>query len=197
MKLDLFFAGVGGQGVMLVSDIFCEAAIAEGFDVSKAEIHGVAQRGGSINVFVRIGDKVLSPLFEEGTADIIIGFELLETARALPMLKSDGTIVFNDRYIPPVYFSKGSPENLKPETLIKLIHEKTSKAFEVDAQQIANKLGNPMVANFALLGAVSALDEISVQEAAFKKAITNRIGKKWLNLNLQAFKIGHDIMSMA
>ena len=84
MKLDLVFTGVGGQGIVVLSDIFCEAALSDGFDVAKAEIHGMAQRGGSISAHVRIGDRVLSPLIEHGKADVIIGFEVLETARQGP-----------------------------------------------------------------------------------------------------------------
>lgn len=192
MKLDLFFSGVGGQGVMVISDIICEAALLEGFDATKAEVHGVAQRGGSTNVFVRIGDKVVSPLFERGTADIVVGFETLETARALPMLKPNGTIVFNNRHIPLTCPSETSTKTFTTETLVKLIHEKTPRAYEVDGQGVANKLGNPLVANIVLLGAVSALTEIPMKKATYRKVIANRLGKKWLDLNLQAFELGHD-----
>jgi indolepyruvate ferredoxin oxidoreductase beta subunit len=89
MKLDVVFSGVGGQGVVVLSDIYCEAAMLEGFDVAKAEIHGMAQRGGSIVAYTRIGEKVESPLIETGKADVIVGFEILETARS-PMLKPAG-----------------------------------------------------------------------------------------------------------
>src|SRR5665647_3416976 len=101
MKLDIVFSGVGGQGVVVLSDIYCEAAILEGFDVAKAEIHGMAQRGGSIVAYARIGSKVESPLIETGKADVVVGFEILETARALPMLKNNGTVIVNIKYIPP------------------------------------------------------------------------------------------------
>ena len=101
MKLDIVFSGVGGQGVVVLSDIYCEAAMLDGFDVAKAEIHGMAQRGGSIVAYTRIGDKVECPLIETGKADAIIGFEVLETARALPMMKKNGTVVVNMKYIQP------------------------------------------------------------------------------------------------
>src|SRR3972149_1000989 len=100
-NLDIVFSGVGGQGVVVLSDIYCEAAMLDDFDVAKAEIHGMAQRGGSIVAYTRIGDKVESPLIERGKADIIVGFEILEAARALPMLKAGGTVVMNMKYIPP------------------------------------------------------------------------------------------------
>ncbi len=101
MNLDIVFSGVGGQGVVVLSDIYCEAAMLDGFDVAKAEIHGMAQRGGSIVAYTRIGSKVESPLIETGKADAIVGFEILETARALPMLKKNGTVIVNMKYIPP------------------------------------------------------------------------------------------------
>src|SRR4030065_659060 len=100
MNLDIVFSGVGGQGVVVLSDIYCEAAMLEGFDVAKAEIHGMAQRGGSIVAFARIGTKVESPLIETGKADAVVGFEILETARALPMLKKNGSGILNIKDIP-------------------------------------------------------------------------------------------------
>ena len=107
MKLDMVFQGVGGQGVVVLSDIFCEAAMLDGFDVAKAEIHGMAQRGGSIVAYARIGDKVESPLIETGKADAIVGFEILETARSLPMLKPNGTVIVNTKIYSAKQFRKG------------------------------------------------------------------------------------------
>src|SRR5512139_4034499 len=101
MNLNVVFSGVGGQGVVVLSDIFCEAAMLDGFDVAKAEIHGMAQRGGSIVAYTRIGDKVESPLIETGKAEIIVGFEILETARSLPMLKQRGNVIVNMKLIQP------------------------------------------------------------------------------------------------
>ena len=101
MKLDIVFAGVGGQGIVVASDIFCEAAMMDGWDVAKAEVHGMAQRGGSIVAHVRVGDKVQAPIIEKGKADMILGFELLETARTLPMLGEIGKILVNTKYISP------------------------------------------------------------------------------------------------
>ena len=93
MVTNIVFSGVGGQGIVVASDIFCEAALLDGLDVAKAEVHGMAQRGGSIVAHVRVGEKVHAPLIETGTADVILGFELLEAARVLPMLNKDGTVI--------------------------------------------------------------------------------------------------------
>lgn len=139
MKLDIVFTGVGGQGVVVLSDIFCEAALLEGFDVAKAEIHGMAQRGGSISAFVRLGDKVISPLIEHGKSDILMGFEILETTRALPMLRPHGTVVFNKKYIPPASILRARNKPLQPNELIALIKEKAKNVYEVDGSNIAKK----------------------------------------------------------
>jgi indolepyruvate ferredoxin oxidoreductase, beta subunit len=191
MKLDLIFTGVGGQGVVVLSDIFCEAALLDGFDVAKAEIHGMAQRGGSISAHVRIGDKVLSPLIERGGSDIIVGFEVLETARALPILKPKGSVVVNTKYIPPNSL-QGSGKKLTSESLLKLIRGRAGTVFEVDGLGIAGKLGNLLVVNTILLGAVSALPDVPVKQESFERAISGRLKEKYINLNLQAFKLGRE-----
>jgi indolepyruvate ferredoxin oxidoreductase beta subunit len=192
MKLDLIFTGVGGQGVVVLSDIFCEAALLEGFDVAKAEIHGMAQRGGSISAHVRIGEKVLSPLIEKGTSDIIVGFEVLETARVLPMLKPKGTVVVNTKYISPNSSIAASAKPLTSEALLALIREKALNVHEVDGIALASKLGNLMVVNTILLGAVSALPEIQVKQEFFQQAISSRLKEKYVKLNLQAFQLGRE-----
>lgn len=190
MKLDLIFTGVGGQGVVVLSDIFCEAALLDGFDVAKAEIHGMAQRGGSISAHVRLGDKVLSPLIERGKSDVIVGFEVLETARVLPMLKPNGTVIVNIKYIPPTSSLQVSEKPLKLEHLITLIRDKALRVYEVDGAGIAGRLGNQLVVNTILLGAVSALAEVPIKQESFKQAIASRLKEKFINLNLQAFQMG-------
>ncbi len=188
MKLDLVFSGVGGQGVVVLSDVFCEAAMLDGFDVAKAEVHGMAQRGGSIVAYARIGDKVESPLIETGKADIIVGFEILETARALPMLKVNGSVVVNMKYIPPTGMQSGS--KLKSDDLIKIIKHKTERVHVIDGIGIAEKLGNTLVVNTVLLGALSALREIPVRKESFEQAISMRLKEKYISLNLKAFNLG-------
>jgi indolepyruvate ferredoxin oxidoreductase beta subunit len=191
MKLDLVFTGVGGQGVVVLSDIYCEAALLDGFDVAKAEIHGMAQRGGSIVAYARIGDKVESPLIEHGKADAIVGFEILETARALPMLKEKGSVVVNMKYIQP----NCMPQDVKPkrsEELMAIIESKALKVHKVDGVGIAEKLGNPLVVNTVLLGALSALPEIPVKQESFKQAISSRLKEKYVILNIKAFNLGRE-----
>lgn len=188
MKLDMVFSGVGGQGIVVLSDVYCEAAMLDGFDVAKAEIHGMAQRGGSIVAYTRIGDKVETPLIETGAADAIVGFEILETARALPMLKKNGTVVVNTKYIQPNSVLSGvKPKRV--EELMALLKAK-AKVHEVDGIGIAERLGNTLVVNTVLLGALSALPEIPIKRESFEQAMASRLKVKYLKLNLQAFELG-------
>lgn len=190
MKLDIVFSGVGGQGVVVLSDIFCEAAMLDGFDVAKAEIHGMAQRGGSIVAFARIGDKVEAPLIETGKADVLVGFEVLETARALPMLKKEGNVIVNMKYIQPNCTVPGVKPK-KTEELMQILRAK-SKVHEVDGATIASKLGNLLVVNTVLLGALSALPEIPIKKETFQQAIAGKIKEKYVNLNIKAFQLGRE-----
>ena len=193
MKLDLVFAGIGGQGVVVLSDIFCEAALLDGFDAAKAEVHGMAQRGGSIVAYARIGDKIESPLIERGKADVILGFEVLETARALPMLKKKGTVVMNTKYIPPNFAFQGpAAKPMKIDDLVGMIRKKALKVHEIDAIGIASELGNPIVVNTVLLGALSALPENPIKEETLKKAICERLKEKYRSINLKAFQFGRE-----
>jgi indolepyruvate ferredoxin oxidoreductase, beta subunit len=191
MKFDLVFSGVGGQGVVLLSDIYCEAAMLDGFDVGKAEIHGMAQRGGSIVAYARIGDKVESPLIETGSADAIVGFEILETARTLPMLKPCGTVVVNTKHIPPTGMVAGVKPK-KTEELIQLITSRAGKVHKVDGYGIAQQLGNMLVVNTVLLGALSALPEVPVKRESFEKAMGSSLKPKFLDVNLKAFELGRE-----
>ena len=190
MNLDIVFSGVGGQGVVVLSDIYCEAAMLDGFDVAKAEIHGMAQRGGSIVAYARIGSKVESPLIETGKADAIVGFEILETARALPMLKKNGTVIVNMKYIPPNCMVAGAKPK-KTEDLMSLLRAR-ALVHEVEGVGIAEKLGNMLVVNTVLLGALSALPEIPVKVESFQQAIAGRLKEKYISLNLKAFQLGRD-----
>ncbi|MDR1993425.1 MAG: indolepyruvate oxidoreductase subunit beta [Nitrososphaerota archaeon] len=189
-KLDIVFSGVGGQGVVVLSDIFCEAAMLEDYDVTKAEIHGMAQRGGSIVAYARIGTKVESPLIETREADAIVGFEVLETARTLPMLKDNGTVIVNLKFISPSCQS-GGVERKSMEELMELLKAK-ALVYEVDGTGIAQTLGNTLVVNTVLLGALSALPEIPLRAESFQQAIADRLNGKHIDLNLKAFQLGRE-----
>lgn len=191
MVLNIVFSGIGGQGIVVASDIFCEAALLDGLDVAKAEVHGMAQRGGSIVAHVRVGENVQAPLIETGKADIVLGFEMLEAARVLPMLKKDGTVILNTKYITPST-SYARSFNLTDEKILKLIKDKAHKVYEVDGLGIASKLGNILVVNTVLIGALSGIPENPVSKKSLQQAIADRLKEKYVDLNLKAFQIGSE-----
>jgi indolepyruvate ferredoxin oxidoreductase beta subunit len=192
MGIAVVFSGVGGQGVVVLSDIFCEAALLDGFDVAKAEVHGMAQRGGSIVAHAQIGQKVESPLIERGRADIVLGFEILETARAIPMLKRDGTVVVNTKYLKPNATVDSVSNAFTQESLMNMIKANARTVHAIDGFDIATKLGNLLVVNTVLLGALSALPENPVRRESFEKAISSRLKQKYVELNLKAFEKGRE-----
>jgi len=195
MVLNIVFSGIGGQGIVVASDILCEAALFDGLDVAKAEVHGMAQRGGSIVAHVKIGENVLSPLIETGKADIILGFEMLEAARVLPMMKKNGTVIVNTKYIPPST-SIGSLSDFNSDKILGIIKERAHKVFEVDGIGIAKKLGNTLVVNTILLGALSGIPENPVTKQSIEQAIAGRLKEKYVSLNLKAFKIGSELVNL-
>jgi len=195
MVLNIVFSGIGGQGIVVASDIYCEAAMFEGLDVAKAEVHGMAQRGGSIVAHVKVGENVQSPLIETGKADIILGFEMLEAARVLPMLKKNGTVIMNTKYIQPST-SIGSSSDFNCKKILEIIKDRTHKVYQVDGIGIAKKLGNILVVNTILLGALSGIPENPVSKESIEKAIAGRLKEKYVALNLEAFKIGSEHVNL-
>ena len=185
------FSGVGGQGVVVLSDIFCEAALISGFDVAKAEVHGMAQRGGSIVAHARVGDKVQSPLIERGMADVVLGFEILETARVLYMLKQEGKVVLNTKFMPPSSESK-SAKPVNQAQLLDMIRNRGARVYEINAMNMAEKLGHLLVVNTILLGALSALPENPIKKESFEEAISKSFKEKFIKINLQAFELGRE-----
>jgi len=190
--LDVVFSGVGGQGIVVLSDIFCEAALLSGFDVAKAEVHGMAQRGGSIVAHARVAEKVQAPLIERGKADVLVGFEMLEAARALCMLKQQGTVVLNTKYLPPNSSVISASRPLDQARLLEMIKKIAGRIYEIDAISKAEKLGSLLVANTILLGALSALPENPITRESYEEAISKRFKEKHVKLNLLAFESGRD-----
>jgi len=192
MKLDIIFTGVGGQGIVVASDIFCEAAMMDGWDVAKAEVHGMAQRGGSIVAHVRIGNNVQAPIIEKGKANMILGFEMLETARTLSMLKKDGVVLVNTKYISPSTSFNEDSKSLTSNTLLETLKKNSNRVFTIDGQSIAIKLGNLRVVNTVLLGALSTLLDNQITIESIKKAIAMRLKDKHVTVNLKAFEFGRE-----
>ena len=183
---NILLVGVGGQGILLASEILSEAAMLAGFDVKKSEIHGMSQRGGSVVSHVRYGTEVFSPIVPEGEGDILFGFELMETCRSLPLLKPGGAVVANDLQISPPSVLMG--QELYPDGLAERIREQFADFLLVDGQKMAADAGNVRAANTVLLGAVSK--RLSISEEYWITAMEKMVPAKAVDVNKRAFLLG-------
>ena len=183
---NILIAGVGGQGVLLTSKIIAEAALLQGLDVKQSEVHGMAQRGGSVLSQVRFGDKVFSPIVSEGEADLLIGFEPLETARYLHFLRDNGIVIYNTRPIGTIGVSIGKESY--PQDIHETIRKYAAEVHPFDATNVAVEVGEKRAVNIVLMGA--ALRFLPLKEPVVDEAITNAVPKKALDINRKAFLAG-------
>ncbi len=184
---NIMIVGVGGQGTLLTSRILGGITMDAGYDVKLSEVHGMAQRGGSVVTFVRYGEEVAEPIVEEGQADVLIAFEKLEALRYAHFLKQDGALVVNDHRIDPITVVTGVAEY--PENIIETI-EKEYKVFRVNAMEEALKLGNSKVFNIIVLGV--AARHMDFSKEAWLRVIENTVPSKTVELNKQAFLLGYE-----
>ena len=183
---NIMIVGVGGQGTLLTSRILGKLAINAGYDVKLSEVHGMAQRGGSVVTFVRYGDKVNEPIVEEGQADVLIAFERLEALRYLHFLKKDGVVIVNDWRIDPITVVTGVAAY--PEDVIETLKEK-SRAIVVEATAESKKLGAPKAFNIIVLGA--AARHMGFEKEDWLRVIETTVPPKTIEVNKQAFEIGY------
>ena len=183
---NIMIVGVGGQGTLLSSRILGKLAINAGYDVKLSEVHGMAQRGGSVVTFVRYGDKVNEPIVEEGQADVLIAFERLEALRYLHFLKKDGVVIVNDWRIDPITVVTGVAAY--PEDVIETLKEKR-RAIVVEATAESKKLGAPKAFNIIVLGA--AARHMGFEKEDWLRVIETTVPPKTIEVNKQAFEIGY------
>jgi indolepyruvate ferredoxin oxidoreductase, beta subunit len=186
---NILLVGVGGQGILLASEVLSETCMLAGFDVKKSEIHGMSQRGGSVVSHVRYGTEVFSPIVPEGEGDILFGFELMETCRSLPLLRPGAAVVANDLRISPPSVLMG--QEAYPEGLAERIRGRFPDFLLVDGQKLAIEAGNARAANTVLLGAVSR--RLDIAEEYWLKALEKMVPAKALGVNLKAFAIGRSL----
>ena len=188
--IKFLLTGVGGQGTILASNVLADLGLSLGYDVKKAEIHGMSQRGGTVTSYIRWAEKVFSPIISKGEADIIIAFEKLEAIRAIDQLKQGGIILVNDYAIVPVTVSSGSAIYPADKEIKEKIHLFTNRDFWVPGMQIADELGNAKVSNVAILGALSQL--LGIDKEVFLKVIISKIPEKYRSLNEMSFIRGRE-----
>ncbi len=184
--VNVLIVGVGGQGVLLASQILSNVALQSGLDVKKSEVHGMAQRGGVVSSHIRFGKKVYSPLIPNGKADVILAFEKAEALRWAHELKSGGSMIVNNhKLIPPIAVD---PKYVYPDDSLDQLKEKVEHLNVVNAADVAEKLGNPRLANTVLLGALSKTQDI--KEETWREVISRRVPKGTTEANLKAFAAG-------
>ena len=187
MTKNIMIVGVGGQGTLLTSRIIGKTAMKMGLDVKISEVHGMAQRGGSVVTFVRFGKKVYEPVVEEGQADVIIAFERLEAMRYVHYLKKDGILVINDCRIDPMTVVIGAMQY--PDNVIENL-QKTNNVYSIDAQGIAKELGNSKVLNSVVLG--YSAEFIGFDKDVWLQTVADTVPPKTVDLNICAFNRGYD-----
>ena len=185
---NIMIVGVGGQGTLLTSRILGGITVDAGYDVKLSEVHGMAQRGGSVVTFVRYGEKVAEPIVEEGQADVLIAFEMLEALRYAHFLKKDGAIVVNEHRIDPITVVTGVA--VYPENIITDL-EKEYKVYKVNAMEEALKLGNSKVFNIIVLGV--AARHMDFSKEAWLEVIEKTVPPKTVELNKKAFELGYSL----
>ena len=179
--------GVGGQGTLLTSRILGGIMESAGYDVKISEVHGMAQRGGSVVTFVRYGENVAEPIVEEGQADILIAFERLEALRYAHFVKPDGVFIINDQRIDPMPVVTGNAEY--PENIIEDL-EKKYKVISIDAMDEAKKLGNPRVFNTIIIGL--AAKNMDFEKQDWLDVISETVPQKTVDINQKAFLQGYE-----
>lgn len=184
--------GVGGQGIILSSDILSEAALESGYDVKKTDTLGMAQRGGSVTSHIRLGKKIYSPLISPGEADVVIAFEKLEVCRCIDYIRPGGTVIINNHSIPPLSVAMGKHQYPTNEEIIKLYRQRTSKIRIIDGTGAVTALGEGRALNIFMIGYLSVLSDIKICEDTWISCMHKFISPKIIDINMQAFNKGKE-----
>jgi indolepyruvate ferredoxin oxidoreductase beta subunit len=191
---NFLLVGVGGQGTILASNVLADVALAAGFDVKKSEVHGMAQRGGSVNTHVRWNsERVHSPLISLGEADLLLAFEEAEALRYAGYLKPDGAAIINQHTIKPITVTSGGARYPTQEELRAVFARFTDHLHLVPGTTIARELGNVRAANVVLLGALSTFLEVPAD--TWLQVIEARVPTRYVDLNRQAFLRGRQAVA--
>jgi indolepyruvate ferredoxin oxidoreductase beta subunit len=183
---NIMIVGVGGQGSLLASKLLGRLLLTKGYDVKVSEVHGMSQRGGSVVTYVRFGDAVYSPVIDEGEADFVVSFELLEAARWTKFLKKDGKIITNTQQINPMPVVTGAAEY--PAELVERMKTDGFNVDAINALELAEEAGSSKAVNLVLMGRLSKYFDFTEEE--WMKAIEESVPQKFLEMNKKAFALG-------
>ena len=184
----VLLVGIGGQGTVFLSNILVKGLLNAGYDVKMSEIHGMAQRGGTVSTQVRYGDKVYSPIIAQGEADVLLAFEALEAARYLPWLKPEGTVVVNTQQMDPMPVVTGVAEY--PKDILGKVREQGVKVVALDALGMAEEAGSSKAVNVVLIGAMAK--KLDLPKEVWIDTIKETVPSKFIDMNLKAFELGYN-----
>lgn len=188
--VSIAIAGVGGQGVLTLAEILAKAALADGLNVRVGEIHGMAQRGGHVVCTVKIGPNVRGPIIDPGTADLLVGFEPVETLREIQLIRANGYVLMSSHVQYPVAVSMGKAEYPSKEEILKAIGEFTNRITQFDALKLAVDAGSARSLNMVMLGAIIGTGLAPISKATAWDAIRNAFPKKFEAINIAAAESG-------
>jgi len=191
--IKFLISGVGGQGTVLASDILSDVGVFSGYDVKKSDILGLAVRGGAVVSHVRWAEKVHTPVLEEGSADYLVGFEWLETLRRVSYVKPGGTILVNDCRMDPISVSSGEAEYPDRDTILALLKRSAENVVVIPGLKTALDLKEARILNIVIMGALAGL--LKSDDKVWEEVVQKRVPKRFLNLNLKAYRQGRALVS--
>jgi indolepyruvate ferredoxin oxidoreductase beta subunit len=186
---NILFCGVGGQGILLASEVTAYSLLSVGMEARKSEVHGMAQRGGSVTAQLRYGAKVYSPLISVGEADIVVSFEMMEAARYLPYMHKDTKVIVNTHKIYPPAVATGKMEY--PKNVLDALTSQNIHVKELDAFAIASQVGEVRAVNIVMVGVLSTY--LPIEEQVFLDVMNKRIPERFRDVNIKAFQEGRKV----
>lgn len=187
-KLNIMIVGVGGQGTLLASKVIGNVALNKSYDVKMSEVHGMAQRGGSVVTYVKLAEKVYSPIVERGEADIILAFEQLEALRWIEYLKPAGRLLINNQQIDPMPVIIGNAKY--PDNIIEKLRDKYPNIRVIDAFKIAKESGNIKTVNTVMIGLMAR--SLDFEKEDWFISIKEMVPEKFIEVNIKAFEAGYN-----
>ncbi|MBD3159683.1 MAG: indolepyruvate ferredoxin oxidoreductase subunit beta [Candidatus Lokiarchaeota archaeon] len=188
--INIVISGVGGQGVLTLAELLAKAALNESYNVRVGEIHGMAQRGGHVVCTVRIGPMAKGPIVDEGFADILVGFEPVETLREISRIKKDGHVLMSSHIQYPVAVSMGKAEYPSIDEITSNIEKLTSNITELDAMNLAKEAGSSRAMNMVLFGAIVATDLLPITKETAIDVVKKKFPGKFEEINVKAIELG-------
>ena len=188
--INVVITGVGGQGVLTLAEILARAALADSLNVRVGEIHGMAQRGGHVICTVRIGDGAKGPIIDPGTANLLVGFEPIETLREIQTIAEDGYVLLSSHIQYPVAVSMGKAEYPEHKEIISSMKKFSTRILEIDAMALAQKAGSSMSLNMVMLGGILGTGITTIRKKTALEIVRTTLPEKYEAINLQAIELG-------